>query len=77
MTLRSVSIADIIRRNAQLFPERTALIFGDQRISHRDYLVRVKQLAAGLAACGVVAGDRVAVVARNKPAISIPRRNKP
>jgi acyl-CoA synthetase (AMP-forming)/AMP-acid ligase II len=67
MTLRSVSIADIIRRNAQLFPERTALIFGDQRISHRDYLVRVKQLAAGLAACGVVAGDRVAVVARNKP----------
>jgi acyl-CoA synthetase (AMP-forming)/AMP-acid ligase II len=67
VTLRSFSIADIIQRNAQLFPERTALIFGDQRISHRDYLVRVQRLAAGLTACGIVAGDRVAVVARNRP----------
>jgi acyl-CoA synthetase (AMP-forming)/AMP-acid ligase II len=67
VTLRSFSIADIIQRNAQLFPERTALIFGDQRISHRDYLVRVERLAAGLTACGIVAGDRVAVVARNRP----------
>ena len=49
VALRTVTIADIIRRNAQLFPERTALIFGDQRISHHDYLVRVERLAAGLA----------------------------
>jgi acyl-CoA synthetase (AMP-forming)/AMP-acid ligase II len=67
VALRSFSLADIIQRNAQLFPERTALIFGDQRISHREYLVRVQRLAAGLAACGIGAGDRVAVVARNRP----------
>jgi acyl-CoA synthetase (AMP-forming)/AMP-acid ligase II len=66
MSLRCVSIADIIRRNAQLFPDRVASIFGDERLTHRDYLVRVQRLATGLAACGIVAGDRVAVVARNR-----------
>src|SRR5438270_13419535 len=67
MALRSISIADVIRRNARFFPDRTAAIFADQRISHRDYLVRVERLAAGRAGCGISLGDRVAVVARNKP----------
>lgn len=67
MGLRSTGIADIVRRNARLFPTRTAFVFGDQRITHRDYLQRVERLAAGLAAAGIGAGDRVAVVARNAP----------
>jgi acyl-CoA synthetase (AMP-forming)/AMP-acid ligase II len=67
MRLRSLSLEDIIRRNAQLFPRATALVFGDERITHGDYLRRVERLAAGLAASGVVPGDRVAVLARNCP----------
>jgi len=65
MALRQVTLGDILRRNAQLFSERTAIVCGKSRISHRDYLARSGRLAAGLVAQGVKAGDRVAVAARN------------
>jgi acyl-CoA synthetase (AMP-forming)/AMP-acid ligase II len=67
MGLRDIGIADIIRRNAQQFAERPAFMFEGRRVSHRDYLQRVEGLAAGLAAAGVGAGDRVAVISRNNP----------
>jgi len=65
MGLRDLGLADVIRRNAQHFGERPAFIFDDRRVSHGEYLERVERLAAGLAAAGVAAGDRVAVIARN------------
>ena len=65
MGLRQVTLGDIFRRNAQLFPDRTAIVCGFERVSHRDYLDRAERLAAGLVAQGVKPGDRVAVVARN------------
>jgi acyl-CoA synthetase (AMP-forming)/AMP-acid ligase II len=65
MALRQVTLGDILRRNALLFPERTAIVCGKARISHRDYLARSGRLAAGLVAQGIKAGDRVAVAARN------------
>ena len=65
MGLRHVTLGDIFRRNAQLFPDRTAIVCGFERISHRDYLKRAERLAAGLAAQGVKPGDRIAVAARN------------
>ena len=67
MGLRHVTLGDIFRRNAQLFPDRTVIVCGSERISHSDYLKRVERLAAGLAAQGVKPGDRVAVAARNCP----------
>src|SRR5215475_3531908 len=71
MGLHQVTLGDIFRRNAQLFPDRTAIVCGPERIGHRDYLERAERLAAGLAAQGVKAGDRVAVVARNCPEFAI------
>ena len=65
MGLRHVTLGDIFRRNAQLFPDRTAVVCGRERISHRDYLRRAERLASGLAAQGVKPGDRVAIAARN------------
>jgi long-chain acyl-CoA synthetase len=65
MALRQVTLGDILRRNAQFFPQRTAIVCGNTRISHRDYLARSERLAAGLVAQGVKAGDRVAIAARN------------
>ncbi|HXZ00717.1 MAG TPA: AMP-binding protein [Stellaceae bacterium] len=65
MGLRSVSLPDILRRNAAVFGERTAFFCQGSRVSHRDHLRRVERLAAGLAEAGVAAGDRVAVLARN------------
>src|SRR5262249_18123429 len=49
------------------FGDRTALIFGETRISHRDCLTRAERLAAGLAAAGIGPGDRIGVLARNAP----------
>lgn len=65
MGLRDIGIADIIRRNARHFAEHTAFSFEDRLVSHRDYLQRVERLAAGVAAAGIGAGDRVAVISRN------------
>ena len=65
MGLRHITLGDIFRRNAQLFPGRTAIVCGFERISHSDFLKRAERLAAGLAAQGVKPGDRVAVAARN------------
>ena len=65
MALRHVTLGDIFRRNAQLFPDRTVIVCGFERMSHRDYLKRAERLAAGLATQGVKPGDWVAVAARN------------
>ncbi len=65
MSLRSIALPDILRRNAQLFGERPAFLCGEERLTHRQYLARVERLAAGLAAAGIGAGDRVAILSRN------------
>jgi acyl-CoA synthetase (AMP-forming)/AMP-acid ligase II len=71
MELRDIGIADIIRRNAQQFAERTAFVVEGRRVSHRDYLQRTERLAAGLAAAGVGAGDRVAIISRNNAEFAV------
>jgi len=53
---------DAVERN----PDGDAVIAGDERLSWRDLLARSGALAAGLAARGVRAGDRVALVLGNR-----------
>jgi long-chain acyl-CoA synthetase len=65
MALTDFTFADVYRRNATLFPQRTAFVFEDQRVTHLDYLARVQRLAAGLAREGINPGDRVAVLSQN------------
>lgn len=65
MSLRDFTLVNVIERNAQVHGDRLAFVAGDQRISHRKYALRVERLAAGLAGIGLVAGDRVAVLAQN------------
>jgi acyl-CoA synthetase (AMP-forming)/AMP-acid ligase II len=65
VTLRDFSFLDVYRRNAQLFPNRTAFVFEGDRVTHRDYLARVERLAAGLAREGVGPGDRAAILSHN------------
>jgi long-chain acyl-CoA synthetase len=67
MGLRSSGLVDVIRRNAAIFPERTAFVFSDHPVSHADYSRRVERLAAALSALGLVAGDRIAVLSDNNP----------
>lgn len=65
MGLRDYTLFDIICRNARLHPQRTAIVFESERITHREYLARVERLAAGLAAAGVSTGDRIGIVSLN------------
>ena len=65
MPLRDYTLADVIERNARLHGDRLAFVADGTRLSHRQYAERVERLAAGLAAIGLVAGDRVAVLAQN------------
>jgi acyl-CoA synthetase (AMP-forming)/AMP-acid ligase II len=65
MGLRDYTLSDVIARNARLFRDHATLIGEGQRVTHGEYLERVERLAGGLAAVGVVPGDRIAVLAQN------------
>jgi acyl-CoA synthetase (AMP-forming)/AMP-acid ligase II len=65
VALGDFSLRDVYHRNAQLFPDNVAFIFGKQRVTHSDYLRRIKKLAAGLARLGVSHGDRVGILSHN------------
>jgi acyl-CoA synthetase (AMP-forming)/AMP-acid ligase II len=58
-------VRDIIRLNAQRFPNKTALVFKDTRFSYSQLNHRVNRLANALLGIGVTKGDRVAVLADN------------
>ena len=55
-------LQDAVRRN----PEGDALVCGAERLDYRELLARSTRLAAGMAARGIVAGDRVALLLGNR-----------
>lgn len=57
-----------LRRAADLFATRDALVYGDQRWNYAQYHARVSCLASGLAALGVAPGNVVATLLPNVPA---------
>ena len=67
MELRSYGLIDVLKRNAALFPDRAAFVFGERRVTHAEYLARVERLSGALAAEGIAPGDRIVVVADNGP----------
>ncbi len=58
-----------IRRSAEVYPERLALIHGERRLTWHETYQRSVNGAARLAACGIRTGDVVAVIAPNIPAL--------
>ncbi|MEZ5751431.1 MAG: AMP-binding protein [Paracoccaceae bacterium] len=56
-----------LRRAADLFATREALVYGSQRWTYAEYAARVSRLASGLAAMGVKPGDVVASLLPNVP----------
>lgn len=63
--IRRQTIADVLRRTARRFPERPAIICGDNVWHYGEFDALASRLAAGLAAEGVGRGMRFAVLARN------------
>jgi len=66
-----VSLWDCLAVSARRYPDKSALIFFDRRISYVEILYAAERLAARLVAFGVRGGDRVLVVMQNCPQLII------
>ena len=58
-----------LKRSALVFPDKTAVIHGERRITYRQFYDRARRLASALARRGVGKGDTVSVMAANIPAM--------
>jgi acyl-CoA synthetase (AMP-forming)/AMP-acid ligase II len=60
------TLTDLMVRNARTCGDAIAFHFGGKAVSHREHLLRAEQLAAGLRRAGIVRGDRVAILSKNR-----------
>jgi acyl-CoA synthetase (AMP-forming)/AMP-acid ligase II len=58
---------EYVKKWAERKPDQEALVFGDRRISWREFQVQVDRAAKAMLASGVQAGDRVGMVAMACP----------
>jgi fatty-acyl-CoA synthase len=56
-----------LERSAAVYPDHTAIIHGDKRISYREFYERARRLASALASRGIGPGDTVSVMFANTP----------
>ncbi len=61
------TFADIIYRNALLFPDSEAFVYGSQRISFKEFNLSVNRLVHGLQTLGIHKGDVIGVLSWNRP----------
>lgn len=66
-----ITMPAALEKTAHKYPDLTALIFKDAKISFRDYNAAVDRFAAALQGLGVKKGDRVAVHLPNCPQFPI------
>jgi len=59
------TIYDMIARNAGLYGGKSAIIYGDKRISFLEYQELCDQCAASLIKEGLTTGDRIAILSGN------------
>jgi fatty-acyl-CoA synthase len=67
-TIRRQALGDLLRRTAARSPGKTAIVCGEVTWTYAAFDDVCTRLAGGLAAFGVEAGDRIAVLARNSHA---------
>jgi fatty-acyl-CoA synthase len=58
-----------LARAAAVYPDKLAVVYGDTRYTYRQFHERCHQLAGALSLRGIGAGDTVAVLAPNVPAL--------
>ncbi|MFC7157065.1 class I adenylate-forming enzyme family protein [Halomarina halobia] len=61
------TLPEVLGRSAEEHGEREAIVWDDRRITYADLQRRVDRFARGLLAMGVGHGDRVGVLAENRP----------
>ena len=64
-----LSPLSFLARIASVFPDHTAIVHGERRISYGAFRERVARFASALEAWGIRRGDVVAVMAPNVPAL--------
>ncbi|MEQ6201633.1 AMP-binding protein [Sulfitobacter sp. HNIBRBA2951] len=57
-----------MRRAADVFADRLAVVYGDHRVTYAQYYARCSRLASALRTMGVASGDVVATLLPNTPA---------
>ena len=58
---------NFIRRSVEVYPNKLAVVHGDQRFTYGQLYARVNRLASALKAIGVKRGDKVAFISPNIP----------
>ncbi len=59
----------LFERTLRVFPDRPAVVYGEERWSYRRFAEEVGRLAGALVRAGIEPGDRVAFLAPNVPAL--------
>jgi long-chain acyl-CoA synthetase len=60
-------LTELLYENASVRPDDVAIVYRDERVTHRELVDRMERLAQGLAAEGIEAGDAVALLLPNDP----------
>jgi acyl-CoA synthetase (AMP-forming)/AMP-acid ligase II len=58
-------VDDFLRRPAQLYPDKVAIVDGELRLTYREFQARVNRLSNALLRLGVRQGDRVCILSPN------------
>ena len=64
-----LSPVSFLKRAADFFGDRTAVIHGARRFTYREFYARARRLAHALTKAGIKRGDTVAILAANMPAM--------
>ena len=62
---RRLLLGELVARNARKFPDKEAVIFGDTRLTYREFNGRINRLAHAFQDMGVGKGDKVAILMLN------------
>ena len=59
------TLADMLDNNAWKYPDQTAFVWGDTRVTHAQFHARARQLASALQRLGLRRQDRVGILSQN------------
>src|SRR5215218_5399342 len=62
---RQHSVGDLLRRTAARYPDKLAVVAGDQRFTYAEFDAAVNRAAHALAERGLAKGDRLALLSHN------------